>query len=164
MKRSDTSFSRREVRVEIDWDKTIRELFEQVWCSALGSAIRKRTLSSIDCPAEAERSASIGILGAWNGEVVLTCPESTAREFAAALHRCPEDSLSDEDVRATLRELVNILGGNVKSTLPGQHQLSMPRDGDSSLSDADFRHFQPVCSLGLDFCGWPVRLSIAERR
>lgn len=72
--------------------------------------------------------ASVRISGAWQGMVVVDCPEELARRTAAAMWGGrPRDRAQMADA---IGELANMIAGNVKVLLPGPSRLSLPAVAD----------------------------------
>lgn len=93
-----------------------------LWASYLGD----EPTPSVPGLVTPETSASVSIVGEWNGLVVITTSVLGARLVASVLLETPEDEVTGEDVTDAFGELVNIVGGNVKSALPGPSSLSLP--------------------------------------
>ena len=70
------------------------------------------------------------------------------------LQLAPAEELADEDVDDVLRELANILGGNVKSLLPGPSTLGLPQTGTPPRPGTDVR---PV---GATWRGHPLTITV----
>jgi chemotaxis protein CheX len=68
----------------------------------------------------------VTVSGAWQGSVLLACPAQLARMAAAAMFDRPAEQLDDREVADALGELTNMIGGNIKSLIPGPSRLSMP--------------------------------------
>jgi chemotaxis protein CheX len=68
----------------------------------------------------------VTVTGGWRGCVLLACPTRLARTAAAAMFDRPAGTLTDGEVADALGELTNMIGGNVKSLLPGPTRLSLP--------------------------------------
>jgi CheY-specific phosphatase CheX len=71
-------------------------------------------------------TSAIFFAGAWRGAVVVECSEQQACFFSARLMGIPQPAQMDDDVRDAMGELVNMIGGNLKSVLPPGVSLSMP--------------------------------------
>ncbi len=142
----------------LDLARAISQLFEQVWSAALGEPLRA---ASPSCDAEPARQElerfCVSIHGDWCGAVVLSCPRGTATEFAASLLGKPHEELSRAEIDATLLELVNIFGGNLKAVLPGRNELALPCCAplELPLDRSALAHEQ-----ALSFRGWPLRLQV----
>jgi chemotaxis protein CheX len=70
--------------------------------------------------------AAVQIAGEWMGSVVLGLSPDVARSAAAAMLQIPETDAGDDDRRDVAAELVNMIGGNLKSLLPAPSYLSLP--------------------------------------
>lgn len=102
--------------------------------------------------------ASVTISGASNGLVTVDCSEELARRLAAAMFDSPAGSLSEEDVRDSLGEIANIIGGNIKALLPGPSNLGLPKvELDVSAPPA-----APVLEQVFVCTGEPLRITLAE--
>ncbi len=71
-------------------------------------------------------STTVGIAGDWNGTLTMECDSDTACLLSSAMLGTDLDTDLTDDVKDVLGELVNIMAGNVKGTLPGQSKLSLP--------------------------------------
>lgn len=106
------------------YDEPIEQIVQSVFATMLEVDVA-RTDSS--CMPEHESTvASIHISGAWTGTVLLALPPELGRAAAAAMLQVSHDDLSDVDVGDTAAELVNMIGGNLKSLLPAPSFLSLP--------------------------------------
>ena len=106
---------------------TVAELFQPVW----------RALTSLDLrrlpppPAPARRgldgpTSVVHITGAWAGTVVLRCAAALGNQVATQILGLQDQEPGPDDVRDVAGEIVNVLGGKIKSTLSGPCQLSLP--------------------------------------
>lgn len=71
-------------------------------------------------------TAAIHFAGEWKGAVLLQCGLPEALAFTDCLMMGEQHSGVDDDVRDALGELVNMVGGNLKSVLPPGVALSIP--------------------------------------
>ena len=92
-------------------------------------------------------TATVFLAGSWQGAVLLECTPNQAFEFTVRMMPVPRPTDVNEDVRDTLCELVNMLGGNLKSVVPPGVALSMP----SVVEGSDY---------AMRVCG---KLSMSER-
>jgi chemotaxis protein CheX len=77
-------------------------------------------------PSEDRLTATVRLIGHWNGEVLIECDHAQACRFAGRfLSEEPPGSV-DEVVRDVLGELANMIGGNMKCVLTAGIKLSMP--------------------------------------
>ncbi len=77
-------------------------------------------------PAGDRLTGAVYLAGAWRGAVLLECDRCQAYHFAHRLMSVPLPQEVNDDVRDTMGELANMLGGNLKSVLPHGVVLSMP--------------------------------------
>lgn len=73
-----------------------------------------------------DAEAMVSITGAWAGHVQIRCAHAAGAAVAASLMMLEPAELSPEDVCDALGEFANIIGGNIKSALPGPSALSLP--------------------------------------
>ena len=64
--------------------------------------------------------------GAYIGAIMLQCSPPAARDAAAALFSVSPDDVTQAEVVDAMGEIANMVGGNVKSMLPGPSTLSLP--------------------------------------
>lgn len=108
----------------------VAEITRAVWQDFLGMPL---------CEAEPgagmpECTALIGIAGEWNGTVAVGCSRALARKAAAAMFHGEESTMTEAQWKDALNEVVNIIGGNVKSLLPGPSSLALPVFHDAWLA------------------------------
>ena len=107
---------------------TVQSIADEVWPSLVGDG---EVFVPVPVPPPAELvSAWVDITGPWTGSVVLTCAPATAEALTeCVLMTRPPTVVDDEDVADALGELANVLGGNIKSVLPGESRLGLPQVG-----------------------------------
>lgn len=72
-------------------------------------------------------SAAVSINGGWQGYVTVELGAAVAADLTAKMLALPADEpVADGDVADAVGELVNMIGGNVKSLMPGPSVLSLP--------------------------------------
>jgi chemotaxis protein CheX len=73
-------------------------------------------------------TAVVTVDGDWSGAVALSCAPGTARHVSRTMLDLAGDHPDPEpdDVADAVREVVNVLGGNVKALVPGGRALSLP--------------------------------------
>ena len=60
------------------------------------------------------------ITGEWNGTVCLACSRAAARHATAVMFGIDDEDLTPADVTDAVGELINVVGGNIKSLVPGR--------------------------------------------
>jgi CheY-specific phosphatase CheX len=71
-------------------------------------------------------TSAIFFAGDWKGSVVVECSEEQARLFTGRLIGIDTPARMDDDTRDAMGEVVNMIGGNLKSVFPPGVSLSMP--------------------------------------
>lgn len=112
----------------------LTQIAETIWESVLQMALVPMAEETpmpppagAPAPEQAMLTASVGFIGAWEGEVLATLSETLARSIAGAMLDSKPEELAREDVLDAVGEIVNMLGGNVKALLPPPCRLSLPR-------------------------------------
>ncbi|MGI5169986.1 chemotaxis protein CheX [Spirillospora sp. CA-253888] len=104
----------------------LQAITEQVWLSYLDPEGTDPLVPVPAGPPAGAVAASVSVTGAWDGHVVFTCSRAASLRAASALLGVPADEVTDDDVADAVGELVNVIGGNVKSLLPDGCLLSLP--------------------------------------
>lgn len=105
----------------------VQDVVGQVWTSFLGEA---EPLLPYPLPAgspfEAASawSAAVTISGGWAGVVTVELAEPVAHKLTTEM--LGSEEVEDGDVADAVGELVNMIGGNIKSLMPGPSVLSLP--------------------------------------
>ncbi len=139
----------------------VRAVTEDVWLALLGEdEVLLPRLVPPGSPFDADGawSATVTVSGGWQGAVTIELLEHAARLLGAGMLDLPETELADADVADAVGELVNMVGGNVKSLMPGPSVLSLPAVAAGRAVFAS--DVTEVCRLDLSWRGGPVRVSI----
>jgi len=103
--------------------------------------------------------STVSVTGGWQGHVVVMSSLYMARDLAARLLMMAPDELNDADIADAMGELANVIGGNVKSVMPGPSALSLPS---VTLGNAEIRlpGSVEVQRLDLEWQGEPLCVSV----
>ncbi len=93
-------------------DAALTEIVQNVWSTLLGSPATPTDARDVSAT-----TVSISISGAWNATVTMTMDQPAVGAFAAQLFGMEVDELDDELKADAIGEIVNVVGGNVKSQL-----------------------------------------------
>ena len=143
-------------------EQQILTLSQRLWNDHLGLRVipRDETTQEGD---ERTWSSCINISGAWQGALMLECPESIVRHAAAMLFASDGDEITTEDIEDALKELSVIIGKQMRQVLPEATKLSRP----SIVKEADrtevLRSLRELTDLHLSCEGRPVRISLLEK-
>ena len=108
----------------IAYDSLIEEIVQSVFATMLNIAVTR-----VHEPVPEERDAllaTIQISGAWMGSIVLDLTPQVSIAAASAMLQLPLEDVAEMDQQDVAAELVNMIGGNLKSMLPGPSFLSLP--------------------------------------
>ncbi|WP_418060317.1 chemotaxis protein CheX [Pimelobacter simplex] len=135
---------------------------EDVWMALLGDEepLAPRAVpAGTPFDAAGAWSAATTVSGGWHGVVTVELDEAVARVLTARMLDLPAtETAADADVADAVGELVNMVGGNVKSLMPGPSVLSLPA---VAAGRAAFAHdVSEACRLDLLWQGAPVRISV----
>ena len=104
----------------------IRQFVQDLWGSMLG-------LEPTSAEGKGDWAASGGCYTAWvriiggiNLTVILKSSEGLARKSASLMMETSEAEITSDQAKDSLKELANILGGNVKGMMAKYHFLSLP--------------------------------------
>lgn len=114
----------------------------EVWTAFLGED--DLLPIATDTPDPTGYAASVTVTGGWAGHVILALTSADAEHVTRAmLGLTPDEVCTETDVADAVGELVNMVGGNVKSLLPGPSQLSLPL-----VAAGAFAHGSETVELG----------------
>ncbi len=114
------------------YDSVIEQIAQSVFSTMLNI-----DLIRVDEPTAPDNDwllATVHIAGQWTGSVILALPQPVALEAAAGMLHVNVADVTATDQEDVASELVNMIGGNLKSLLPGPSFLSLP----TIVSGSDF--------------------------
>lgn len=143
----------------------VHDVTAEVWSSLLGEGI---PLLSREVPPGTPFdpvgvwSASVSVSGGWSGMVTVELTADVARTLTRTMLALPadvpDDELGDADVADAVGELVNMVGGNVKSLMPGPSALSLPSVAAGRAAFPSEVH--EVARVDVTWAGEPVRVGV----
>jgi hypothetical protein len=145
----------RPVITELMDEGTVQAIAEEAWVALVGE-----DEPLIPVPGEMPDdvlSSWVDVVGPWTGSVVLTTGRQTAADLTRSLlgPAAPEP-LEHEDVVDAFGEIANVVGGNVKASLPGPSALSLPEVGEPPA----VRNPEDVCRIEVLWRGQPLSISV----
>jgi chemotaxis protein CheX len=138
----------------------IRVVTDDVWTSFLSTygPLEWSPVSLEEASSTGELvQASVAIHGDWSGTVTLEMAPATAETAARTMLHL--DAVEDGDVTDALGELVNMIGGNIKSLLPSGSTLGLPIVSIAPLRPArseGTEHYR----VELTWAGTPIRIRV----
>lgn len=130
----------------------VAEAAGQVWELLLGLPLEPAAGLPVGGPAPdagPHVRAVIGLQGAWSGAVALQCSSAYAEQAAVAMFMTEPGTLCPDDVADALGEITNVLGGNLKTLLPGPSTLSVPSVADAAEPVLFLAACRPVLDVPL---------------
>jgi chemotaxis protein CheX len=107
-----------------DFGPVINQIVEHVFQTMMGLDVR--VVDAPFPPAGELITAAISLAGTWKGAVLVECGLNEAYLFTSRMIGVDPPTSLNDDVRDALGELANMVGGNLKSVLPGGVGLSLP--------------------------------------
>ncbi|MEV5001587.1 chemotaxis protein CheX [Nocardioides sp. LML1-1-1.1] len=147
--------------VEAPAEDDVRAVTEDVWLALLGEEevlLPRQVPSGSPFDATGVWSAAVTVSGGWQGVVTVELQEDAARLLGAGMLDLPAAEVADADVADAVGELVNMVGGNLKSLMPGPSVLSLPAVAAGRAVFAS--DVVEVCRLDLAWRGGPVRVCV----
>ena len=106
-------------------ERQILSASKELWTSHLGLTVLPPTDAAID-PEEKTWSSCVKISGAWQGAILLECPESIVRHAAVMLFSVEGEDLSDDEFQDSVKELADMFGKKMRPYLPEETKISRP--------------------------------------
>jgi chemotaxis protein CheX len=139
----------------------IHSIVDSVWQSLFGASAEPR--GPVDSgELGTVMHASIQITGAWNGAVVLTIPRDLAEACASTMFDSAPGTAKPEEIADAVGELVNMVGGNVKSLVEQPSQLSLPTVVDGAVHSLSIPGSKVVHALWFEADGHPFSALLHE--
>jgi chemotaxis protein CheX len=107
-------------------DNDITKIMNDIWGTFLQLSLDASTFEGAWENTCSTFGSKIDIRGEHAWSVTLLCGQDAAKLAASAMFCKAGDELSADDIQETIAELANMLGGNIKTLLPGRNQLSLP--------------------------------------
>ncbi len=148
----------------VDLDETqMADVVESVWLSTIGLTITPAaTFAPPDEASDKFMFGRVHISGAYTGVVTITCPQALARQAMSIMCDVDQDTLTESEVRDALGELTNMIGGNVKSLLPGPSSLSLPEVAHGFDPGTNTPGSSAVHQVGFDCLGELLLVTLAD--
>lgn len=139
--------------------ENVQGLVRNIWSSVLGLELDPLSPGGAPASLGASMSAWVRIIGSNNLTVLLQCSENLARKSAALMFSVSEAEVVEDQVKDGLKELVNILGGNVKGMMTKYHFLSMPSVSEPG-KEPRFPNSEPLCEFHFKHQDQVLKLSL----
>ena len=143
-------------------DEDVVGIGQESWASVVPDA--DGPLDELPVVAEVEFTGHVVVSGGWAGDVVVGLSRGAAEALARAMFT-PEQVVEADGLDA-VGEFTNIVGGSVKSIVPGPSALSLPEvcvGGLPAGADVLPETAALVASASLSWRGEPVQLTVWSR-
>ena len=104
----------------------VTQIVEHVFQTMMAMNVHAVDVAWPPVPHDQLITASISLTGTWKGAVLLECGQKEAFKFTTQMIGIDMPTELNDDVRDAIGELANMVGGNLKSVLPGGVGLSLP--------------------------------------
>ena len=142
---------------EMPQEADLWAITEMIWVSYL-DPLGENPLLAGPAPQNADDvHGSVSVTGAWDGQVVVTFSQVAAQRATAALLGFESNEVSAAAVMDAVGELVNIIGGSVKSLMPQPTVLSLP-----SVRTGPAGDLAEMLRLTGTWMGEPVTIAVLE--
>jgi chemotaxis protein CheX len=110
-------------------------------------------------PASSCWSGAVSVTGAWQGMIAVDLVDASAEALTRGMLALgPTDEVDPVELSDVVGEFANIVGGNVKSWMPGPSTLSLPLVAHTVLAAPSELH--PQLTLDLAWRAAPVRVRV----
>ncbi|MEZ6137875.1 MAG: chemotaxis protein CheX [Pirellulaceae bacterium] len=106
-------------------NEDIVSITENVFSTMVGSGVEVAS-ESVSLAEADPFTGCVHISGEWTGAVLVQTSGDLARHAASSLLAMDEEALQLADCQDAIAELANMIGGNIKSLVPGPSALSLP--------------------------------------
>lgn len=106
-------------------NSTIREIIDSCWYDSTSLEIELTEFEEIE-QSEDLYITTVVFTGESEGSMTLVMGEVLAKNIAGKMFESETESVTYDDIKDSIGELVNILAGNMKTTYFGSSELSKP--------------------------------------
>ncbi|MBS3940135.1 MAG: chemotaxis protein CheX [Actinobacteria bacterium] len=131
----------------------LQQIGAEIWAAILGLDLQPADAVAQHDSDVVVVTGVVQITGDWAGAVTVQVSEGLARTATALMFGSDPADVTEEEITDTVGELANMTGGNVKSLLAGNCQLSLPsvttgRDYQVHISGAEVVERATACCDG----------------
>jgi hypothetical protein len=98
----------------------------QFWEQMLAMNVGARLLPQESCLAVGHLAGSVTLNGNWNGRIELRMSSELAYLATSAMMMQPLETVAEVDALDAVREIVNMIAGTIKSSLPRPCSMTVP--------------------------------------
>jgi CheY-specific phosphatase CheX len=101
----------------------------QFWQQMLQMQLETVPYTEGFCVGNGHLLASVNLSGMWTGRIEVRFAQGLARAATATMMMQPAESVTEADVLDAIREIANMIGGVIKSSLPRPCVMTLPESG-----------------------------------
>ncbi len=134
--------------------------------NVLDTMVNVEAILESDCtlePIDHHVTGCIQISGTWQGAVLLQTTDGFSRNAASKMLCIDDPDLCNADIQDAMAELTNMIGGNIKSQVPGPSYLSLPTVTIGERFDFLLAHSHPISDVTIEVNDQPLRILLCER-
>jgi chemotaxis protein CheX len=137
----------------------LRHFVSEVWCSHVAQVDELVPAAPHTWTAQPCWSGAVSVTGEWRGMIAVDLADPSAEALARGMLALQEgEELEVVELSDVVGEFANIVGGNVKSLMPGPSTLSLPLVAHTVLEPPSELH--PQVTLDLAWRDAPVRVRV----
>jgi chemotaxis protein CheX len=144
-------------------DSDLHKITENIWSSLFGLSIEILPEVPPDNHTDACVTACVLISGGWEGAVIVQCESQLARRSGALMFDSTPETIASDEVNDAMGELVNMVGGNFKTLIPGTCSLSLPAVVEGRDYSVKVPGSQPIKRVAFQSDGGLLTVSVLER-
>lgn len=96
------------------------------WEQMLSMTLEPVPFNDVFCVGDGHMLASVELSGMWNGRIEVRLDEKLAYSATAAMLMQPVEAVAQADMLDAIGEIVNMVAGAIKSSLPRPTTMSIP--------------------------------------
>ncbi len=134
----------------------LAEVTEMVWNASLGMEAQRAGSAALD--GHELLVGRVDLNGAYNGAILIECPQGLVRLAAGVLFFMEPDDASDDDMRDAIGEIANVIAGNARGLFEHGTTIGLPVV-DSNLDNA-LHGDDTTDDVGFTSNGFPFRVVV----
>lgn len=138
----------------------ITEIVQMIWETVFGLPLEVGSGGTLG--SDPAMTGSVQIDGAWEGAVMLQCPQLLASSLTARLFAA-DGPPPPAEIRDAMGELTNMIAGNLKALLPQPSRISLPTVAFGADYELTVVGTRPVETVSFVSQGSPLTVTLLQR-
>ncbi len=140
------------------------DILNQVWTSVLGRMVDETGGDSFGTGAESKRLGWCETVGLDPSIILLECSEDAARLATTAFFDIEPENVTEDDIDDAMEELINMVGGLVKSMVCDSARLLLPTGGREWPAELDKYEPSSIIFANATCDGSPVSVAVMKSK